>query len=94
MHLTLDHHAAVFTAITDDFAAWRNEFFKISSFYLMDFKTFWTAAASKLIFRYSKMTVPAAQLVVFNRYQRKNLMFAGTHNSYRKVKTYRSQKNL
>ena len=74
--LTLDHNAAAFTAIAAGFAVWGNEFFKISSSYIMDFKTFRTAAASKLIFRNSKMTVHAAQFVVFDRHQRKDLMFA------------------
>jgi hypothetical protein len=46
----------------------------------VDFKAFRATAASKLIFSNGKMTVPAAHLVVFDRYQSKDLVFAGFHD--------------
>lgn len=81
--LTVDNHPAEFTAIADSSAVRCNDFFKISSPYLMDFKTFRAAVASKLIFGNGKMTMPAAQLVALARYQREDFVFTGAHSVMR-----------
>ncbi|MCK5254407.1 MAG: hypothetical protein KAQ81_00185, partial [Deltaproteobacteria bacterium] len=52
---------------------------KISTPYLMCFQTFRAAFASKLVFRNSQMTMPAPELIAFNRYKCEDLVFACGH---------------
>ena len=62
--------------------------FEISPFYFVDFKTFRTVATSQFIFGNSQMTVPATQLVLFNRYQREHVMFTGIHDLFYILNNY------
>jgi hypothetical protein len=47
----------------------------------MDFQTFRAASASKLVFGNSQMTMPAPKPIVFYRYKREDLVFAGGHKN-------------
>jgi hypothetical protein len=79
--LAFYNHTAASTAVTDFSAVSLGKLLKISAPYLMDFQTFWAAAASKLVFRNSQMTMPAPKLIAFNCYKRENLVFAGRHKA-------------
>jgi hypothetical protein len=78
--LTLYNHAAVLTAIANGSVVCCTDFFKISSFYLIDGKAFRAAIASKLFFSNGKMAMPAAQFIALDRHQPQDFVLAGFHN--------------